>query len=169
MFESKELKMPSKKMLSVLFMQNGAKAILIAVGGIIIFLILGLLFSYKFFILCLVWLFFISPMEIAFLYFYYGMRPLTAFNTIPHTIDFSPDKITYHFIPLDQEEKEKELEQHSERTYHLETSEYQNFKTGPDYVLLFFGDKGWIWLPVDAFEKHDDFKTVISILQKNKS
>lgn len=171
MIQSKVLKMPPKQMLGVLFMQNGAVAISIALGGIIIFLILGLTISYKFIILSLVWLFFIAPMEIAFLYFYYGLRPLTTFNTIPHTISFSSDEVKFIFIPIDPEEKEREETEHQERQYLLKTEEFEKAKTGPGYILLFFGDKGWIWLPVEAFTSYDEFKQAISIFipKRNES
>lgn len=167
MISTREIKMEPKKMFSVLFMQNGAKALIIACGGIIIFLVLGIVVSYKFFILCLIWLFFISPMEIAFLYFYYGMQPLTTFNTIPHIINFSESEIEIHFITPNPEEREKELEQKIDRKYNLQKKEFTSMKTGPDFVLLFFGDKGWIWIPVNSFNTFDDFKGIVNSFHVN--
>lgn len=167
MIETKEIKMPPKKMLSILFLQNGSAAIWIALGGIIVFLVLGICVDHRFLFVVVLWLFLISPMEIAFLYFFYGMQPLTAFNTIPHRIIFNPKEIKIIFIPIEKPEQKKEDEKDSEepvqpeRNYIIKIDEYEKMKTGPDYILFFFNKKGWLWLPVSSFERYEDFKEVI--------
>ena len=86
MSETRELKMPPKKMLGTLYMQYGTYWTLVAFIGLCIFILLGIISDPRFFVLALIWIFLVLPLMVAFLYFFYGMQPLTAFNSIPHKI-----------------------------------------------------------------------------------
>lgn len=156
MIETLEIKMPSKKMLSILFLQYGMPWMVTAIVGLAIFIVLGFLIDFRFFMLALIWLFLILPLVIAFLYFFYGMNPLTAFNSLPHKILFSDSEIKVRIRENIQEETEPEY-----KDYTLKKEQFSRYKTGADYVLLFFKQKGWLWLPVSGFENITQFKNVL--------
>lgn len=171
MIETQEIRMPAKKMFSVLFLQNGTIGISVAFGGVLIFCILAMIFDPKFFILALIWIFMIVPMYVAFLYFYFGMRPLTAFNCIPHQIVFDEDKLTVKLMPLSPESKaidpdeivieDEKTSEKEIKTYEVTKTEFSGLKYSGDFFILNFGTKGWLWLPSVAFESVEDYKLIM--------
>lgn len=161
MIESKVIKMTSKKMFYVLFLQSGTLWLLILLSGVIVFSLIGALYNLKFFMLALMWIFLVLPMVTAFLYFYYGMRPLTAFNTIPHKLSFSADRITVKFM----EEKDSELVYVPEKDYSIIKTGGIGIKTGGDYVILSFNKSGWLWLPISGFDSINQFQEAIKVCE----
>lgn len=151
-------------MLAILFMNYGLKWFIGAVIGLIVFIVLGFTIDIRFFFLCMIWIFLLLPLVVAFLYFYYGMDPLTAFNAMPHKITFTSDKATIMIRKKNHEEDTNNSspeENFEYKPYSVNLSEFKSLKTGSDYVLLFFGKKGFIWLPVYAFSSPGDLKELI--------
>lgn len=159
MIETGEIKMEPKKMFSVLFMQNGFLWLMIAIFGIIVFIALGITIDPRFFILALIWLFMITPLGVAFLYFFYGMKPLTAFNSIPHKLIFSDSSIKVRLLEYDKEGNEKENPE--KKDYEVAKNSFTGMKTGGDYILLFFNKEGWLYLPVASFASLNEFKEIV--------
>lgn len=168
--ESKEIKMSSKKLLSVLLLQYGYPWFIAAFAGLILFVVLGFASDLRFFILALIWLFLLVPLVVAFLYFFYAMDPLTAFNAIPHKIIDQDDKVTVRILPeenpydTDNSETPESVdnsgssESHGisvgtthNKDYTVNKNELKEMKRGNDCYLLFFQRKGWLWIPLDAF------------------
>ena len=164
MIETGEIKMPAKQMLSVLFMQNGLIWFLLGIVGIIVFIFLGVAVDPRFYILALIWLFMITPLVVAFLYFYYGMRPLTAFNSIPHKLFFSENTVWVHLISITEEGKDEECSV-DKKDYSVGKDSFTGMKTGGNYVLLFFNKAGWLYLPVSSFNTVDEFRDAIKSFQ----
>ena len=150
MAETGVIKMSSKKMLSVLFLQNGTPWIIGAAGGILIFVLLGVIYDFRFLIVALIWLFLFVPLVTAFLYFFYGMRPLTTFNTIPHRIVFSEYDLTIQFL---KDKVDTEETTSIEREYREGYDKFEKIHSGSDYLLLLFGKEGWIWVPINEWNK----------------
>lgn len=178
MIETSVIKMEPKKMLSVLFLQNGMPWTIGAVSGIIICVILGIALNYKFFFLALIWMFLFVPLMVAFLYFFYGLKPLTAFNSIPHKIFFNGDKITIQIeenedIIENKEIKDKQdmdgnpsntIYSDSPKNYSVSKTDFQQIRNGSDYVILSSKKYGWLWLPVSSFPTAALFKSTIESL-----
>lgn len=160
MTESKEIRMQPKKMLTVLYLNYGIKWTIAGLAGITVFIVLGLALDLRFLILALIWIFLIYPLMIAFLYFYYGMEPLTAFNTMPHKLVFDDDGILVRIIEKENDAR-AENDEISYKEYKACLKDFKTIKQGPDYVLLFFGKKGWIWVPPEAFDSFDAYKEAI--------
>lgn len=156
MTETKVIHLRSGKMMSILFMHSGFPWIISAFIGFLTLIIFGFIFNYRFFFLSLIWIFLFVPLVIAFLYFFHGLKPLTVFNSIPHIIIIDADKLSVKII---RENKESESEELTEKEYNINLKELTEIKKGTDYILLFFGDKGWLWLPMDAYGNLLDFKT----------
>ena len=152
-------------MLSLLFMQNGIPWLILAFAGILIFIVLGLVLDLRFFVLALIWVFLVIPLLVAFLYFFYGMQPLTAFNTIPHKILFDSSELRIQIIPYEEEKdtyEEEEIQTGNHvKDYVVFNNELKEIKSGGNYVILFFKNKGWLWLPLYAFDTYDTYKTII--------
>ena len=165
MIETAEIKMPAKRMFSTLFTLNGTLWVSIALAGIILFSIIGAAVDARFFILALIWIFLILPMVVAFLYFYYGMQPLTAFNMIPHRLKFNNEELTVEFI----EENEDGKYHDNRKDYFLKRGECEAVKWGADYLLLFFHKKGWLWVPLDGFESIEAFRDIAQDFMNQES
>lgn len=97
--------MPPKKMLGILYLQYGTWWSIGALAGFAIFIILGIILDVRFYFLALIWVFLFLPLVIAFLYFYYGLRPLTAFNSIPHSVTLSGKTLHIDFYDVRKPEK----------------------------------------------------------------
>lgn len=163
MIESREISMPSKKMLKVLFMQNGIGWTTGALSGVLVCIILGFCFDLRFFVLALIWIFLFVPLVMAFLYFVYGMKPLTAFNSIPHKILFSEDEIIVRLIERkDDEDGEPEVI----KEFKEGTKSFVKIENGPDYILLVSNKDGWLYLPFSGFDSIAELKKAIEIFHK---
>ena len=163
MIETMEIRMPSKKMLSILFMLYGMPWIGSAFFGFIVFIIIGFIIDYRFLVLSLIWIFLLVPLVVAFLYFFYGMDPLTTFNCMPHKIIFDDEELTVRL--LDKEHKEGVAEQ-CYKDYKIKNQEYKKVKRGSDFILLLFHDKGWLWVPSCAFDSPENFKSALSLYER---
>ena len=152
-------------MLGILYSEYGTVWTIIAVGGICIFIVLGFAIDYRFFVLTLIWLFLFIPLVVAFLYFFYGMNPLTAFNSIPHKIIFNPDEVRVRII--EKKSEEEAAQEDPSKDFIVRKVDYKNMKRGSDYVLLFFNHSGILWLPVYGFDSIDQFKNVLEGFKKN--
>lgn len=166
MTETFEIKMPAKKLLTVLFLQYGRWWAVAALAGVILFVILGVSVNIRFLMVALIWIFLLVPLVVAFLYFYYGMDPLTAFNAIPHKLIFEDDNHIKVRISKIEKENENEMEVSREENYNQKEyiasgSNFRELKYGSDYVLLFFNKEGLLWVPMNAFPSMENFKQTI--------
>lgn len=160
MIETSEIKLTPKKMFSFLFLLNGKIWILIALSGVVIFTVLGIAIDPRFFVLALIWVFLVIPMLTAFLYFFYGMKPLTAFNLIEHNVLFTDKEIQLNFPRKENEEnRTSDLKE-----YKIPNSDFESIKTGPDYIIVNFRNQGWMWLPLEAFTSIDELNKVVGII-----
>lgn len=185
--ETAEIRMSSKLMLSVLLLNYGLPWVIAALVGFAVCIVLGCAVNIRFFLLALIWIFLLTPLVIAFLYFYYGMSPLTAFNSILHKLEFSDSEIEVKIIHLSENEEEisanekeellttpeystkenssspshsQENKTHPSKEYKVGIKDFHNIKSGKDYILLFFKEKGWLWVPVAGFYSIQDFKNI---------
>lgn len=165
MIETGEIKMSSKKMLSVLFLQNGINWFIIVVAGIVLFIVLGLAVNIKFLILALIWIFMFIPLVTAFLYFFYGMKPLTAFNCIPHNLIFSQNETTVNFLGEEKEENQSK----ENKTFIVNNSLFTDLKRGSDYFLIIFNKEGWLYIPVNSFKSHQEAGKIIDFFTNIKN
>lgn len=161
--------MPPKKMLTVLYLNHGITWTLFTIIGIVIFICLGIV-DFRFYFLALIWLFLFTPLIIAFLYFFYGMKPLTAFNSMPHKIIFNDNDFIIRFfhdkeIENDEESSEREDQENKEeesKEYTVRNEDIEKIKTGSDSVILISKENGWIWVPFYAFTNFDDLKLCLN-------
>lgn len=169
MIESREIKMANNKMLAILYMQSGIWWTIAAFIGLAACIVLGFAVDYRFFILALIWIFLFIPLVVAFLYFFYGMQPLTAFNCVPHKIFFEKDHLAIRVCRLKdnpeiqsvEETEEEQSKEENKKDFIAPFSLFKEIKSGADYMILIFHKDGWLWLPIYAFDSVDEFKAVI--------
>lgn len=114
-----------------------------------------------------------APMMLIFFYVYHGLRPVTVINTLPHTLCFDDDCIeaTIFSECKNRETGDTEYKELSRRR--LPYSGLARYKTGLTSILLPFRDaeKGFIWLPVNAFNDKKGFDMamdrIIKAIRKN--
>lgn len=179
-----EIRMLPREMLKVLMLNYSGIWMAIAIGGAVILCIGGALIDIRIWVLALMWIFILVPLLIAFLYFNYGMMPLTALNCIPHILTFKDSEIEVKIKNHDQELKsESEQNEDSKNKYlspdhndyerHIviQLNDFSYLKSGGEYVILFFHPKnrGWLWLPVSAFPSIEDFHSALKHLTNKVS
>lgn len=168
MIETKEIRMAPKQMLTVLFLQYGMPWLWVSLAGIIVFIVLGAVVDLRFFVLALIWIFLVLPLMMAFLYFFYGMEPLTVFNSIPHRVRFEDGNLFIHVVRKGGREEEKEETETNEDREENEGREYQyngaifdKLNKGGDYIILSAKKQGWLWLPYSGFENIEQLNTIV--------
>lgn len=164
MIVTKEIRITSKKMLWILYLQYGTSWMILLILGVFFFVLLGILLNYKFFILVLIWLFLCIPLIVAFLYFFYGMKPLTVFNSISHKLIFVDNDIRIRLFEINKDESGKVVkkEMNASHDYKIKKTEINEIKNGGDYVILISRPKGILWLPMESFNSAIEFKNVTS-------
>lgn len=163
MIETEVIKMSNKKMLAVLFSQYGKIWLFVTLLGFAACLFFGIFFNYRFFFLSLIWIFLFIPLVITFLYFFYGMLPLTAFNCIPHKIEATESELKVIIAELNKDETDSSS---NEKDYIVNNTSFKKLKLSYDYALIFFNNQGWLWLPVNAFIDINQFLNFINIYKK---
>lgn len=176
-------------MLSALVRLNGMPWLILSASGVICFVVLGAALDLKFFFLALLWIFLVIPLMMAFLYFFYGMKPLTAFNAIDHKLIFSDTSVsiiivspvkeetggeedTEKELPGNEVKGEKEIENDEEtakkehHVFEVKKEDFYEIKSDADSVIAFSRKDGWLWLPLAAFESLKTFQNVIENLMK---
>lgn len=161
-FESSEIKLSTKKLLGLLTLEYGLIWILVGIGVSILIWLCALFFDYRFAILGLIWIFIVIPLLMLFLFFIYGMLPVTAYNTLSHKLIFDEEDIRIIFLNKEEEEENKIRE---------ETVPYKNIrkiKYGGDYIIAITEDpyKGILFIPASSFEKKDQFVFITNMLHQ---
>lgn len=112
-----------------------------------------------------------APMMLAFFYIFHGMKPITVINSLPHTLSFGEEGITATLLSPHKNEETNETEYIELSRQLLPYSEIRSYKSGVTSIILPFekGDKGFIWLPVSAFDEEkgmlDAMDKVISAIR----
>ena len=152
--------------------QNGLAWMGVALVGIVVFLVLGFTIDIRFFIVALIWIFLILPLMTAFLYFYYGLMPLTALNATLHKIIFAEDKVRVVILNRIEEEgismannPKNPVEEPSsaeEKSFIADKNSFMGFRGNSDCLILQFRKLGWLGIPLESLQSPEDLKRIIS-------
>ena len=117
------------------------------------FALVGIFHDLRWAVLSLMTVFLITPMALAFLYIYHGMRPMSALNVADHRISIGPDFLlaTVYAKEEGTEDGETVYRPLTERA--LPYSALGRWQVGLDSVTipLTGEEKGFLWLPAEAF------------------
>lgn len=163
-FNSKPFSVKSKSLFYHLFAINAKPWIIVGLLGIVATIIPGFIVSYKWFLVTLLWICIFIPMMMVFLYFFYGLLPLTALNSIIHKVALYSGKAV---VTTCREDDEGNLTEDINTTI-----DYNNLKRillEPDVLILVSNEptKGLLILPVSEFPDRAAFYSYGSRLIRN--
>ncbi len=190
-FETRRFRMERSRLSATLLVLYG-KWTLVILGIITIGLLCcGILFDVRWVIVALMVIFIVSPAILCYLYFFHGFRKSTVVNSIPHTLIFTPDALIAKVLKrIEEDESTKEEatviedqiskkeersngEEKFEEHYRL-TFPYGSIKScipgRQGYIIsLLAPEKGFLWMPYDAFPNQQDLTEVTAHLRKKLS
>lgn len=121
-----------------------------------------------------------GPALLAYLYYHYGLYGESYLNIVNHKVEVDEDSFNVLVeIPSDREDEE-DSESQGEGKAQDETKQFKSFRfqvsdlgrstVGKDYVIFpFVGEKkGFLFIPVKAFDKEEDFLDFIKYLSDSK-
>lgn len=106
---NQEFKVSSFLILRYLILKEGMVSIAIFLTLALAALALGIFVDLRWLVTFFMLTCLIAPMGIAFLYIFYALKPLYAFNTLPHTISIHGRRLTIRiYLPTSELNKNKE-------------------------------------------------------------
>lgn len=134
----------------------------------------GLVLDIRYIIVSAMAVFILFPMVILFLYYYHGLNRDSYFNIVSHNLTFcdSGVKITMFFTSESEESEECKTDvevETKEVTSFIKWDEIGKYRVYTDSVVYPVGKpvRGFIWLPLSAFENIDAFKSAIDLFSLN--
>lgn len=110
-------------------------------------------------IIALIILFLVTPALLMFLYFFYGLNPVSAINVIDHRIRISDKGIEIDLFQtfLDEESGKEALRLSSTQNFAFESLE--ETVTGLSSIIMSLRrpGKGFLWLPAHSYASPEDF------------
>lgn len=118
-----------------------ALAVLVCAAGVAAF------YDLRYLAVMLMAVFLVAPMALAFLYFYYGLLPVNAMNTVEHTVEVSPRGIGLTVMDCDGEEVAPRY------VKMIPASDIVRLEQGLKSVSVVTSRQsaGFVWIPVDAY------------------
>lgn len=169
-FRSNWFRMSGWQFIKTIMMLHGKVWIACSFALVALSATLGIWIDLRFFILALMILLLIFPLEVAFIYFYYGLHPDLSFNAANHRVLLNGNNLNVEmkFIWKDGAYGFEEI-RYKVKTIPL--SRLGKFVVIPGSVCINYGrgTKGFIWLPGYAFENEDSLKLFIEKIYNNVS
>lgn len=162
--------MSGKKYLFRLISEYGKGWLLLGGVTFVSLFILGLTIHFKFLILAFLCLCIVLPLMYSFLYFYYGLQPISVLNSPEHKVFFKKDNLTLTAFFNKKDKKgnqdKSDLEQPSEKEFELKFSTIKRIKITQDGFLFFFGEKKreFLWIPFTAFQTKEDVEEITKVI-----
>lgn len=161
---------PPKKILLSLILEYGMVWIMAGLCLCLSFIVLGFIIDFRFYFLALFSVFVIIPLILAFIYFYHGLKPLTAYNVIPHSIEIDNNDLKINLFGgggSDKDSTNEEGLQENRRQIEMKNYKVSKIKTGTDYFLVFMNSpvEGILHVPVGCMEDPIHFKKLFNYFQ----
>lgn len=177
--ETEMLQMPRMRLNTTLLYLYGwipiASMALLAIPA----LLAGIFHDIRWLIVFLMICFILSPMLMAFLYFYHGMRLSTSSNVALHRLIFEPEGIKVTVYALETSDNRHDTVDNDSNgnepipePLHSTNYPYTAIKevsTGPDSVILRLSPPygGFLWLPYTAFGKSEMFSKALGMIRSD--
>ena len=156
--------MPSKDFLLTLLSVYGLPWLITSAAGIIVAIILAIAIEPLWLVGGLLWVCFIIPLMMIFMYIFHGMKPTNVFNMADHTLSFLKDKVQVNVF------------REEDKTYHFPLF-YKDFShitlKNRSILMRFLGEKeGFIFLPLSAFGAeeifHEKLEVILNLIRSYK-
>ncbi|MCM1152175.1 MAG: hypothetical protein NC328_00770 [Muribaculum sp.] len=147
--EDKLLKYSSGTILSILAMKYAFWPLIATITVFLALLSIGIFVDLRWIIVALMIICIIAPMIAAFLYIWHALKPVTAINTLPHSIRETPDSliITVHLPPF-REDNDTDTDERTEnspvRIISFSKTEISSYESWGATQIIHFSDKGML-------------------------
>ncbi len=184
MINTEVYKMSRKGFARQMIKQYGRKWLVAYALLVISSVIVAFFVDYRFFLLSLIIVFIMIPMQMAFLYYYYGLNRECFMNIVPHKLSIFGEGIlvTMFFPPYDEEasdnlsdknetgeqnEHKWEYDGWKESEFMIKFGSLDRYVVGKDSVIIPIIGRpgGFIWLPERAFPETAVFADFMSNLK----
>lgn len=140
-------------------------------------LIAGIVSDIRWAIVSLMIVFIFTPAILCYLYFFHGLRRTTAINSIDHILNFSQEELSVdalqHIDTEKEDQEEGDEKPEYKKIYRLSypytlIDSCKPSRTG--YVIRMLApEKGFLWLPYDAFETQTEMNRLMQFLRQRIS
>ena len=163
------ISMKRSQLLAILTLLYGWSWLLVLGIAVIATMGIGIFIDIRYSIISLMIIFLVSPLFIAYLYFYHGLKPMTAINIVPHRL-----KVSNNGIGIDIPEKpypDKKEENIKGTAGHAIFHPYSSFGkyiSGNNGFILIFVDhnNGFLWVPYSTFRNDAESRDFLEAFQK---
>lgn len=165
-----KFRIPHSKFIVLLFRQVAGKWLWIPVSILIISITLGITLDMRYLIVALMALLILTPMLLAFLYFYYGLAPGCWTNIIEKELNISTQGIELLMYISQKESSEKGCEETViKRKQTIKWTDIRTLKLSPNSVTLLLKKdyKGFIIIPHSAFTDDESQRKFTDAILKN--
>lgn len=154
----------------------GKKWFMPTFGVLLPMVLLGAIFDLRWVIVALMILFIVLPMVLAFLFFYYGLDPVSVVNSPPHALEFGDNAITVYIYEMvecspdtDSSSSSPENKNPDFKTKAIKEIDYcgiKDFIVGLSQVILRTSvpGNGFLIIPLSAFPDKMQFELAISAI-----
>lgn len=143
-------------------------------------IVLGITIDWRWLVVGLMVVFILCPMALSFLYYMHGIRKECYINTVLHKVTPETDaiRITAYFKSAaereDENDDDSKVKGEAEeviREYEFPYAELRPYTVGSKSVTLRFKGKrkGFIWLPLEAYENPRDMAKVLEYIDSKTS
>lgn len=159
---SGKFRIPQSIIIRQLFFRYGLKYTAITGAVWLILLIAGCIFDLRLIILSFMILFIVFPAIAAFLYFFYGLQPATALNSMEHSVAILPSaiKVTIYPSTTDNDDDNRET---IERVF--PQSLYAGYSPTNGGIVICLRSQGLMIVPYSAYEDTEQFKSWLDALK----
>lgn len=133
----------------------------------LIALLAGIFLDARFAIISCMILFLLFPMELVMIYFYYGLRKECSFNVVDHRIRIMGDSLMIEMRFFNHGNAAEKEDSDEDDTSQISCVEFPLSQAGKYNVfnnsiaLKINDDKGFVWIPLSAFDNDSQFKDFI--------
>lgn len=163
------ISMKRSQLLAILTLLYGWSWLLVLGIAVIATMGIGIFIDIRYSIISLMIIFLVSPLFIAYLYFYHGLKPMTAINIVPHRL-----KISNNGIGIDipekpyPDKKEENIKGSAGLAIFHPYSSFGKYISGNTGFILIFTDhnNGFLWVPYSIFRNDTESRDFLEAFQK---
>lgn len=160
----------NKKFAVEMFRRYGAVWVWISVSMVAVATALAIFHDSRWVIVVLMIVFLVAPAVLAWLYFYHGLKPVSAVNVVEHRVAFGSDgmAIIVYPKPAVEEDGAPQDTYRTEQLLNIGYDRVAGIEVGLSSVSLPVdkGRGGFLCVPAAAFEAEEDFKEAMDRVAK---
>ena len=163
------ISMKRSQLLAILTLLYGWSWLLVLGIAVIATMGIGIFIDIRYSIISLMIIFLVSPLFIAYLYFYHGLKPMTAINIVPHRLTVSNNGIGIDIPDKPYpDKKEENIKGSAGHAIFHPYSSFGKYISGNTGFILIFTDhnNGFLWVPYSTFLDDTESRDFLEAFQK---